>query len=296
MNAVLTKSRALLLLHFIVFIWGFTGILGKEITLESHDLVWWRMAIAAVSVGIWALWKGSDLAVTSRDLKRYFIVGTITAAHWICFFESIKVSNVSTALAVISTTSFFIAIVGPFIRRTTFIWRELALGILVIFGLFIIFKFEPDKTWGIIFSLMAALFAAIFSSYNSVLVKEKPPVQIAFYEMLAGVLVLTGYLMVNKWDVGMDHWIIVPGARDLVLLLILGVLATAFAFVASIAIMRVLSPFTCALTINLEPLYTIVMALFLYRDDEFMSPQFYIGAALILSTVFIESLFLYRKK
>jgi drug/metabolite transporter (DMT)-like permease len=296
MNAVMTKSGALLLLHFIVFIWGFTGILGKEISLQSQDLVWWRMAIAALSLGIWALWKKSDLAVSAQDLKRYFLVGTITAAHWICFFESIKVSNVSTALAVISTTSFFIAIVGPIIRRTAFIWRELALGILVIIGLFIIFKFEPDKTWGIIFSLMAALFAAIFSSYNSVLVKEKPPVQIAFYEMLAGVIVLTGYLVVKKWDLGMDQWIVIPGARDFGLLLILGILATAFAFVVSIEIMRVLTPFTCALTINLEPLYTILMALFLYRDHEFMSPQFYIGATLILSTVFVESLFLYKKK
>ncbi|MFZ4785056.1 MAG: DMT family transporter, partial [Flavobacteriales bacterium] len=296
MNAVMTKSGALLLLHFIVFIWGFTGILGKEISLQSQDLVWWRMAIAALSLGIWALWKKSDLAVSSQDLKLYFLVGTITAAHWICFFESIKVSNVSTALAVISTTSFFIAIVGPIIRRTAFIWRELALGILVIIGLFIIFKFEPDKTWGIIFSLMAALFAAIFSSYNSVLVKEKPPVQIAFYEMIAGVIVLTGYLVVKKWDLGMDQWIVIPGARDFGLLLILGILATAFAFVVSIEIMRVLTPFTCALTINLEPLYTILMALFLYRDDEFMSPQFYIGATLILSTVFVESLFLYKKK
>lgn len=296
MNAVMTKSGALLLLHFIVFIWGFTGILGKEISLDSQDLVWWRMAIAALSLGVWALWQKADLSVSSRDLKRYLLVGVFTATHWICFFESIKVSNVSTALAVISTTSFFIAIVGPIIRRTVFIWRELALGVLVIVGLFIIFKFEPDKTWGIIFSLMAAFFAAIFSSYNSVLVKEKPPVQIAFYEMVAGVLVLTGYLMVKKWDIGMDQWIVLPGARDLVLLLILGILATAFAFVASIAIMRVLSPFTCALTINLEPLYTILMALFLYRDDEFMSAQFYVGAILILSTVFVESWILYKKK
>lgn len=296
MNAVMSKTGALLLLHFIVFIWGFTGILGKEISLQSHDLVWWRMAIAAVSLGVWALWKKSDLTVSRKDFQRYAIVGTFTAAHWICFFESIKVSNVSTALAVISTTSFFIAIVGPLIRRTAVVWREIALGILVIIGLFIIFKFEPDKTWGIIFSLMAALFAAIFSSYNSVLVKEKPPVQIAFYEMVAGVVVLTGYLLVKKWDLGMDQWIVLPSGRDFGLLLILGILATAFAFVAAIAIMRVLSPFTCALTINLEPLYTILMALFLYRDDEFMSHQFYVGAVLILSTVFVESWFLYKKK
>lgn len=298
MQTTPSKRQAIFILHGIVFIWGFTGILGKEIDLDSDFLVFWRMIIAAVATGIWAYFSKTSLRTHRKELLAFAGVGLFTAAHWICFFESIKVSNVSTALAVLSTTSFFVAIVGPLIRRTTFDWRELFLGILVIAGLVIIFKFEPDKTWGITLSLCAALFAAVFSSYNSNLVKAHEPIKIAFYEMLIGVLAVGAYLVIgsvhpeNTRDLSK---LFVMTSKDIVLLLILGVVATAFAFVRSIDVMKVLSPFTCALTINLEPVYTIAIALFLYGESEYMTPHFYIGAGLIMTTLFIEA-YLRRRK
>jgi drug/metabolite transporter (DMT)-like permease len=294
MQAVSSKKQALIVLHFIVFIWGFTGILGKEINLDSDFLVFWRMLIAAIATGVWAYFSKTSLAVKRKELLAFAGVGLFTAAHWICFFESIKVSNVSTALAVLSTTSFFVAIVAPLIKRTAFDWRELFLGILVILGLVIIFKFEPDKTWGITLSLCAALFAAIFSSYNSNLVQAHHPIKIAFYEMWIGLLAVGGYLIigsVNPESTRSLTGLFDVSTRDIGLLLILGVVATAFAFVRSIDIMKVLSPFTCALTINLEPVYTIVFALLLYGEDEFMSTYFYVGAGLIMLTLFVEAWF-----
>ena len=281
----MTRSRALLILHLIVFIWGFTGILGKEISLESDQLVWWRTLIAAMAMGLFALFTGRSLRVERKELLAYIGVGLLTAAHWICFFGSIKVSNVSTALAIISTTSFFVAIVGPFIRKTSFSILEVVLGIIVIIGLTIIFKFEPDMTLGIVLSLAAAFFAAVFSSFNSVLVKKYPPTRIAFYEMSAGMVGVTLYMLFNGT---LDASLVDVGLRDLSLLIVLGTVATAFAFIMGIEVMKVLSPFTCALTINLEPLYTIAIALFLYKEDEFMSPAFYVGSILILSTLFID--------
>ncbi len=281
----MTRSRALLILHLIVFIWGFTGILGKEISLESDQLVWWRTFIAAIAMGLFALFTGRSLRVERKELLAYIGVGLLTAAHWICFFGSIKVSNVSTALAIISTTSFFVAIVGPFIRKTSFSILEVVLGIIVIIGLSIIFKFEPDKTLGIILSLAAAFFAAVFSSFNSVLVKKYPPTRIAFYEMSAGMVGVTLYMLFNGT---LDASLLDVGLRDFSLLIVLGTVATAFAFIMGIEVMKVLSPFTCALTINLEPLYTIAIALFLYKEDEYMSPAFYVGSILILSTLFID--------
>jgi drug/metabolite transporter (DMT)-like permease len=269
----------------IVFIWGFTGILGKEISLESDQLVWWRTLIAAMAMGLFALFTGRSLKVERKELLAYVGVGLLTAAHWICFFGSIKVSNVSTALAIISTTSFFVAIVGPFIRKTSFSILEVVLGIIVIIGLTIIFKFEPDMTLGIVLSLAAAFFAAVFSSFNSVLVKKYPPTRIAFYEMSAGMVGVTLYMLFNGT---LDASLVDVGLRDLSLLIVLGTVATAFAFIMGIEVMKVLSPFTCALTINLEPLYTIAIALFLYKEDEFMSPAFYVGSILILSTLFID--------
>lgn len=291
-KSALSKKEAIVLLHVIVFIWGFTGILGKEISLDSDFLVFWRMVIAAAVTGLWAFFSKTSLRTHRKELLAFAGVGLFTAAHWICFFESIKVSNVSTALAVLSTTSFFVAIVGPLIRRTAFDWRELFLGVMVIMGLVIIFKFEPDKTWGITLSLCAALFAAIFSSYNSNLVRAHHPIKIAFYEMLIGVGVVGAYLVINSLHPESDRALVglfAVSGRDLGLLLILGVVATAFAFVKSIDIMKVLSPFTCALTINLEPVYTIAFALFLYGEDEYMSTHFYIGAGLIMVTLFIEA-------
>lgn len=281
----MTRSRALLILHLIVFIWGFTGILGKEISLESDQLVWWRTFIAAVAMGLFALFTGRSLRVERKELMAYIGVGLLTAAHWICFFGSIKASNVSTALAIISTTSFFVAIVGPFIRKTSFSILEVVLGIIVIIGLSIIFKFEPDKTLGIVLSLAAAFFAAVFSSFNSVLVKKYPPTRIAFYEMSAGMVGVTLYMLFNGT---LDASLLNIGLRDFSLLLVLGTIATAFAFIMGIEVMKVLSPFTCALTINLEPLYTIAIALFLYKEDEYMSTAFYVGSILILSTLFID--------
>jgi drug/metabolite transporter (DMT)-like permease len=298
MKAELNKKQALIILHGIVFIWGFTGILGKEINLDSDFLVFWRMVIAAAATGAWAFFSKTSLRTHRKELLAFAGVGLFTAAHWICFFESIKVSNVSTALAVLSTTSFFVAIVAPLIRRTAFDWRELFLGVMVIAGLVIIFKFEPDKTWGITLSLCAALFAAIFSSYNSNLVKAHAPLKIAFYEMLIGVLAVSAYLIigsVHPENTRSLSGLFSVSGRDVLLLLILGVVATAFAFVKSIDIMKVLSPFTCALTINLEPVYTIAFALFLYGEDEYMSTHFYIGAGLIMLTLFIEA-YLRRKK
>jgi len=286
MTSTTNKSEALLLLHFIVLIWGFTGILGKEITLDALELVWWRVGIAAIAIGAYALLTRKPLEASRRDILRFMGVGVLTAAHWICFFASIKVSNISTALAVLSTTSFFVALVAPLIRRTRVLPYELGLGVMVIAGLVMIFRFEPQYTLGILLSLGAAFFAALFSSYNSVFVATHPPHRIAFYEMLGGFLAVSIYVMLSGNGASA---LALSGYTDLVLLLILSLVATAYAFIAGIRVMRVLTPFTCAITINLEPVYTILFALFLYGESEWMSPQFYAGALIILSTLFVNA-------
>lgn len=284
----MTKDRRgnLILLHIIVFIWGFTGILGREITLSSIPLVWWRVFVAALSIGLFALLFKKDLRANRREILQFGGVGLLTAAHWICFFSSIKVSNVSVALAVISTTSFFVALVAPFIRKEKFQSYELILGVLVIAGLFIIFKFEMKYALGIVLSLVASLFAAIFSSFNSNFIQKHSSVKIAFWEMIFACIGVTAYLIFDNSFVATVGTI---GSYDFGLVLILGIVCTGFAFIAAIEVMKVLSPFTCAIAINLEPIYTIALALWIYGDSEYMSPAFYIGALIILSTLFIEA-------
>ncbi len=279
------KSANLLLLHFIVFIWGFTGILGKEITLHALPLVGWRTFIAAVAIALFALWRKRSLRASPRVLAQFAGVGLLTAAHWICFFTSIKVANVSVALAVISTTAFFVALVSPIINHGKFQWYELILGVIVIFGLTLIFKFESQYTLGILFALAASLLAAVFSSLNANLVKKYKSTLIGFWEM---VFAFIGVSIFLGWMYHGDYIALIPSARDFYLLVVLGVVCTGFAFIAGIEVMKVLSPFTCALTINMEPIYTIAFALLIYGESEYMSPQFYLGAVVILSTLFLN--------
>jgi drug/metabolite transporter (DMT)-like permease len=280
-----SRSANLLLLHFIVFIWGFTGILGKEISIGALPLVWWRTFIAAIAIFLFALIARRSLRVELKELMKFAGVGLLTAAHWICFFTSIKVSNVSVALAVISTTAFFSAIVSPIINKFKFQWYELALGIIVIFGLTLIFKFESQYTLGILFALAASLLAAIFSSFNANLVKKHRATLIGFWEMTFACAGVSLFLLFSN-QLSVEHLQVTT--KDFSLLLLLGVVCTGFAFIAGIEVMKVLSPFTCALTINMEPVYTIAFALLIYGESEYMSPQFYLGAVVIISTLFLN--------
>jgi len=287
LNTMIKNQRTanLLLLHFIVFIWGFTGILGKEISVDALPLVWWRTLIAAVSILVFALLVKRSLSASRKELVQFLGVGLLIAAHWICFFTSIKVSNVSVALAVISTTSFFSAIVSPLINKFNFQWYELALGIIVILGLSLIFKFETQYTEGIIYALLASLLAAVFSSINANLVKKHRPTLIGFWEMSFAFLGVSAFLL-SAGNLAVEN--IAVGQKDFLLLLLLAVVCTGFAFIAGIEVMKVLSPFTCALTINMEPVYTIAFALLIYGESEYMSPQFYLGATVIISTLFLN--------
>jgi len=276
----------LLLLHLIVLVWGFTGILGREISLGPVLLVWWRVLIAVVTIAILVAVSSTSVRSDKRALMRFAGVGLLTAAHWVCFFASIKYSKISVALVVLSTSAFFVSIIHPVLKREAPKRYEMFLGIIVIAGIFLIFKFESQYTVGILLSLLAAFLAALFSTLNARLVATYQPTQMAFWEMLFAWLGLTIYIAFSGEG---GHLLELPELRDLQLLSVLGVLCTGVAFIVSIRVMRVLSPFTCALAINMEPVYTIVIALYLYGSDEYMSPEFYLGGLVIVSTLFLDT-------
>ncbi len=293
MSKSTSRRQQLFLLHIIVFIWGFTGILGKLITLSSFDLVWWRVMIATMSIGVFVALFKKNVGVTLKEFFQFFAIGLLTAAHWICFFGSIKESNISVALAVISTTSFFVAIISPIVRREKMLWYEIILGLIVVLGLYLIFHFEAQYTKGIILSLLAAFLAATFSSFNSLLVQKHSATKMAFWEMLSALVGITIFFAFNQ----STNWekLLHPGLNNVGYLLVLGVVCTAVAFIVSIDVMKVLSPFTVALSINLEPIYTIGLAVLIFGESEYMSPQFYIGAIILISTLFINA-YLKRNK
>jgi drug/metabolite transporter (DMT)-like permease len=271
-----------LLLHFIVFIWGFTGILGKLISLDAYLLVWYRMAIATLGIYAFLAFKGIEIKIGKEKIAKQLFVGLIVALHWITFFEAIKVSNVSVTLACFAATSLFTALMEPIFFKRKLIFYEIILGVITVFGIYLIFRFEGDFFLGIVLSLFSASLASLFTVFNGIMVKETRARVISFYEMSGGFIGISLYMLLA----GEAHlWLSLPALSDMIYLLILGLVCTAFAFVASVDIMKVLSPFTVSISVNLEPVYSIGLAILIFGDSEKMKPGFYAGASIVLLTV-----------
>lgn len=269
-------------LHFIVFIWGFTAVLGALITLEAIPLVWYRMLLATGIIFVFLKFRKEKLKFSLRTLGGFAVAGIIIALHWLTFFGAIKASNVSVTLAVLSTGAFFASILEPLIYGRKVIIYEVLFGLIVVVGLYIIFDVEASYTLGIVLALISAFLSALFSVINGKFVLKHKASAISFYELMFGVLGITIYLAISgKFDA--EFFAI--SAHDWIYLIILASACTAYAFIASIHVMKWISPYTVMLTINMEPVYGIILALIVLGDSENMSPQFYYGAVIILLTV-----------
>jgi drug/metabolite transporter (DMT)-like permease len=288
----MTRSQNLLLLHFIVIIFGFTGILGKEISISAIPLVFYRMLIGFTGLALYMTVFRRKFSFTRKAFLTQIALGFVIALHWITFFEAIKQSNVSVTLATMASTALFVSLLQPLILRTRLVSYEVVLGLVTIAGISLIFGFASHFFWGITLALISSVLAAMFTIYNARLVRTVSAIQISTVEMGSGAILVFLYLIVS----GSAPEPASVSNMDWIWLLILGLFATAFAFVASVEVMKVLSPFTVALTINLEPVYTILLALLIYQEEEFMSTGFYVGAAIILLAIFANSFIKERLK
>lgn len=280
-------------LHVIVFIWGFTAVLGKLISLEALDLVWYRMLFASVIMTFVVLFNKEKIRVPFNVLVGFVFSGIIIALHWLTFYLAIKVSNVSITLACLSTGAFFASILEPLFNKRKIIGYEVLFGLIVIVGLGIIFNVETKYTTGIYLAVTAAFLSALFSVINGKYAKVYAPNIIAVYELSSGFLFLSGFLFFRD---RFDAAFFVLSSNDLIWLFLLASVCTAYAFSASVKVMKFLSPFTVMLTINLEPIYGIVLVLFIFPKNEQMSPLFYLGAFIILATVVANGILKSRKK
>ncbi len=276
-------NKTQLLLHFVVFIWGFTGVLGKLISLDAEMIVWYRMIIAAVGLLFFMKLKRKKPERNFRYVIQSLLVGFIVAVHWFTFFQAIKVSNISVALVTISTTSFFTALIEPLFYRRRIILYEVLFGVLIVIGISLIFSFETRYKAGIFYSLISALLAALFSVLNGKLIERTDAYSITLYEMIGGFLFLTFVYWISGEN---PFYYPLPSFIDFMWLLILGLVCTAYAFVVSVDIMKVVSPYTVAISVNLEPVYSIIMALLIFGSEEYMSSGFYLGTIIILATIF----------
>lgn len=287
------RNKSYLHLHLIVFIWGFTAILGKLITLEAMPLVWYRMLFAVVFIFMYIKYYKINLVVPRKVIIKFLIAGLLIALHWFTFFKAIKVSNVSITLACLSTGAFFTSIIEPIFFGKKVIWYELFFGLLVVFGLSIIFNVEGRYVEGIILALISAFLSASFAVINSKFIKNYNATVISFYELAGGVLFFSVFLMFsNSFNANFFQLT----TSDFYYLLVLSSVCTAYAFIASTAVMKYLSAYTVMLTINLEPIYGIILAVLIFEDNEQMSPQFYFGALIILITVICNGILKSRVK
>ncbi|SHJ30747.1 DMT family transporter [Pseudozobellia thermophila] len=287
------KLKNYLHLHFIVFIWGFTAVLGKLITQDALPLVWYRMLLATLFVFVFVAYKGYTLKVSKRMLAELVVAGVVIALHWLTFFGAIKASNVSVALATMSTGAFFTALIEPFWYKRKMVGYEIAFGLVVIFGLFLIFQVEGRYVQGVVLALVSALLSAVFSLMNGKLIQKGRPSVISFYELLGGLAFLSLYM---GWKGGYVSQIFEVTWSDMLYIFILASICTAYAFIASVKLLKYISPYTVMLTINLEPVYGIVLAFFIFGESEKMGPMFYLGGAIIVSTVIANGIMKNRRR
>jgi drug/metabolite transporter (DMT)-like permease len=285
--------KSYLHLHLIVFIWGFTAVLGALITLDALPLVWFRMLFAVGFIAVFLIYKKIPLRVSTKTALQFLFAGLIIALHWFTFFKAIKISNISVTLACLSTGAFFTSLLEPILYGKKIVWYEVFFGLLVVFGLYIIFNVEGNYFYGMLIALSSAFLSALFAVINSKFVKEHDPIVISFYELSGGVVFFTFLLLFTH---GFSPTFFSLSAKDLMYLMILSSVCTAYAFIASTSIMKFLSPYTVMLTINLEPIYGIILAVIVFKEKERMSFEFYIGAIIILLTVLLNSVIKSYKK
>ena len=277
--------RSYLLLHFIVFIWGFTAILGKLITIDALPLVWYRMGIASLLIYGYIRFKRSSLKVSRKTFGMLLLGGITIALHWVTFFSAIKASNVSIALATMSAGALFTAFLEPLWYGRKFVLYEILFAVLVILGLSMIYQVNTQYGWGILLALVSAFLGAIFTLINGQLIRTNKPATISFYELSIGALFLSVLLGVQgQFDT--SFFSLIP--MDWVYLAVLASVCTAYAFIASVKVMRFVSPYTVMLTINMEPVYGILLAFVIFGESEKMDALFYLGALVILITVVIN--------
>lgn len=279
-----SKIKYYLVLHLIVFIWGFTAILGALISVDAIPLVWYRMLLSVVFIALYFFWKKRSFGISKDGIIKFGISGIIIAVHWIAFFKAIKVSNVSVALVVLSTGAFFTSLIEPFFFKRKVKLLEIFLGLIVVAGLYVMFNFETQYIEGIIYGLIAAFLSALFAVLNGLFVKDYAPDTISFWQMLFGFLAISIYVLVTGFT---DEFFSLQSS-DWVYLVILSSICTAYAFIESVRIMKYLSPYTVMLTINLEPIYGIVLALLIFGEKEQMNPEFYYGALIVLCVVLLN--------
>lgn len=287
--------KSYLQLHLIVFIWGFTAVLGELISIRDASLVWYRMLLAGLFLLAFLAVKRKSFVLPMRSVRNLVLVGLLIAVHWIFFFRAIDISNVSVTLAMFSTGAFFASILEPIFYKRKMLWYEILFGLIIIACLCMIMNVEIKYLEGMICALFSVFVGVMFTIFNGKLIRQHDSSVIALYEFFSGFAFVSIYLVYDgRFSADFFHL----STNDWLLLLLLSSVCTAYAFTASVNVMKKLSPYTVMLTTNLEPVYGIFLAYLIIGDSEQMSVPFYIVSGIILATVIANGVVknYYRKK
>ena len=286
--------KALIYLHISIFLWGFTGIFGRAIELQELVLVWYRLIFTVTILLIIHGLRGEIKWLPRKDLLRISLVGFLVAIHWVLFYGSIKYSNISIGLSCLSTIAVFTSILEPIVNKTKFNFRELFLAVFALCGMLVIFRVQELHRLGIILGIGAALVGSYFTIINSKLAKEYSSETVTFYELASGLVFIT--LALPFYQSLFPASSLLPTGKDLLLLLFFSIFCTVIPFNLSLKALQKVSAFTSNLYINLEPIYGIFFAFIFFHEQSELKPGFYIGSAIILSSVVIYTVYKYRKQ
>ena len=287
-------KKAFFQLHIAVFLAGFTGILGKLIDMNEGLLVWYRLFISAATMWIIFSITKKLQKVAFRDVIKLTGIGFLAAIHWVTFYGSIKYSNVSVALVCFSSVGFFTALLEPVILRVRIKWIEVFLGLLVIAGIFIIFHFDPRYKTGIILGVISAILLAFVVIFIRQFVQRMNPETLLTYQLTGGLITLSVLMPFYMQQFPTSY--IFPDLKDWMWLLVLSWFCSVWAFQLSANALKRLSAFTVNLTFNLEPVYGILLAFIVYKENQFLSKWFYIGFALIGAALIIHIILLRKEE
>ncbi len=281
-------KQALIKLHISVFLAGFTGVLGKLIWLNEGLLVWYRIMLTVVTLLAILTWRKKLQTISPAHVWKLLGIGTLIALHWVCFYGSIKIANVSIGLICFAAVGLFTAILEPMLTTKKFSWAETGLGLLSLLGIYLIFHFDTQYRTGIILGILSAILAALFSVLNKKYVSVAPPQTMMLYELSGGLLILTLCMPVYLYYFPVES--IFPSLSDWGWLLVLSWLCTVLAMDLMLQSLRKISAFTQNLTLNLEPVYGIGLAFVLFNENEHLDAAFYTGFALIALSVVLQML------
>lgn len=285
-----------LILNFLVVVWSFTAILGQLISIPALEIVFHRTLISTAALGLVFWVKKTPMRLHLMVMIKIIATGLLIGAHWMLFFWAAQVSTISVCLAGIATVSLWTAVLEPVVNKSRIKWYEVFLGLLVIFGLYVVFSFEFGYWLGLGMAVLSAFLCSCFTVINGRLTKKHSPYVITFYEMVGAFLFSVLFMPFYAFyltDAGLNFW---PKQMDWLWLLILSLVCTVFAFSVSVELMKRLTAFAVNLTVNLEPIYGIILALVIFGESEKMTPGFYIGTLIILAAVCLYPLIHYVRR